>query len=172
MARKRRDTFNEMQAWDKEVKRAFKAWDKEVEMAFKPPKGWRSTWGDFGTLSRGAVQKEKRKKRRTPIPLRTQKRLLLRSKAKCEKCGTKLGKGLMPDFHHKNENPSDHRMGNILVLCPNCHRKETNRLRGRVEKRKAKPKRKKRTTKRKVTKRKTSRRKRTPEDEFKRIFGL
>jgi len=29
----------------------------------------------------------------------------------------------MPDLHHKNQDPSDNRKANIIVLCPNCHRK-------------------------------------------------
>lgn len=60
--------------------------------------------------------------KRTPIPQSVKTAILIRSNGKCEKCKTSL-KGLTPDIHHKNLNPSDHRKVNLLVICPNCHRK-------------------------------------------------
>lgn len=48
--------------------------------------------------------------------------MLIRSKGKCEKCKISL-KGLKPDLHHKNQDPRDHGFANLIVLCPNCHRK-------------------------------------------------
>jgi len=59
---------------------------------------------------------------RVPIPQRTQKQLLIRSGGVCERCGESL-EGLNPDFHHKNGDPSDNRKSNLIVLCPNCHRR-------------------------------------------------
>jgi len=61
-------------------------------------------------------------KERIPIPQGVKTDVLLRSKGKCEKCKTSL-QGLKPDIHHKNMNPSDNRKANLIVLCPNCHRK-------------------------------------------------
>ena len=48
--------------------------------------------------------------------------LLVRSKGKCQKCGISL-KGMKPDIHHKNRNPSDNEISNLMVLCRNCHSK-------------------------------------------------
>lgn len=116
---------------------------------------WDQDWGNFEDLFTETKKKEKRKKRRTPIPISTVKKLLIRSKGKCEKCPTSLS-GLMPDFHHKNEDPSDNSMINILVLCPNCHRKETMRLKYKGKKTSLK------TTKKKTAKKKTTKRKKKP----------
>ena len=63
-----------------------------------------------------------KKKKRKPIPMGMQKELLVGCKGKCKKCKTSL-KGLKPDIHHKNLDPSDNRKANLIVLCPNCHRK-------------------------------------------------
>ena len=60
--------------------------------------------------------------KRTPIPQSIKTAILIRSNGKCEKCKTSL-KGLTPDIHHKNLDPSDHRKVNLIVICPNCHRK-------------------------------------------------
>ncbi len=131
--------------FDRELGGKFKDLGK-IGKAGQYSKGWKPAWGDFGNLFRSIERKEKRKKRRTPIPIGTVKKLLLRSKGKCEKCGTKLGSRLIPDFHHKNEKPSDHKMTNILVLCPNCHRKETNRLKEKTGSARSKKTAKKRKT--------------------------
>ena len=55
---------------------------------------------------------------------------------KCEICGwsEKLyGMKYSPcELHHRNGNPTDHRLENLMILCPNCHSlTETFRLRGR-----------------------------------------
>jgi hypothetical protein len=42
----------------------------------------------------------------------------------CENCGVTewLGEELVPDVHHKNEDRTDNRFENLLIVCPNCHR--------------------------------------------------
>jgi hypothetical protein len=89
--------------------------------AIKLPKVDKITWKDLGFTGLNSIDRYDERKTRTPIPQGTKTDVLLRSKGKCEKCGKSL-KGLKPDIHHKNRNPSDHRKGNLLVLCPNCHR--------------------------------------------------
>lgn len=48
--------------------------------------------------------------------------LLVRSKGKCQKCKIPL-KGIKQVIHHKNQDPSDNKISNLMVLCPNCHSK-------------------------------------------------
>lgn len=62
-------------------------------------------------------------KRRLRIPRSIRTKVLLRCEGKCEKCGEKLG-DLVPDVHHKDGNPKNNDLSNLIVLCPNCHRKE------------------------------------------------
>ena len=62
---------------------------------------------------------ETRKKRKA-IPISVQKQLLIRCKGKCENCGKDLT-GLKPFIHHKDGNPSNNKLSNLIVLCPDCH---------------------------------------------------
>jgi len=62
----------------------------------------------------------KPEKRRKPIPIETQKKLLIRSKGKCENCGKSL-ENLKPLFHHIDGNPRNNQLSNLKVLCPDCH---------------------------------------------------
>jgi len=42
----------------------------------------------------------------------------------CEQCGwaEKTKEGRIPlELHHINGNPRDHRIKNLIILCPNCH---------------------------------------------------
>jgi len=67
-------------------------------------------------------------KRRKSIPSSIMKKALIRSRGYCEMCGLDFYEsGVTPHFHHKNGNPSDNRLSNILVVCPNCHSKLTRR---------------------------------------------
>lgn len=64
--------------------------------------------------------RKSQKKPRIPRSIRT--KVLLRCEGKCEKCGEKLG-DLVPDIHHIDGNPRNNDPTNLIVLCPNCHRK-------------------------------------------------
>jgi hypothetical protein len=61
-----------------------------------------------------------REKRRKPVAQSLRTQALVRSGGKCEKCRKQLGK-IKPHLHHKNGNPGDNKLSNIIVLCPNCH---------------------------------------------------
>jgi len=62
----------------------------------------------------------RRKKPRIPSSSRT--KVLVRCGGRCEKCGIGLG-DLVPDIHHIDGNPQNNEPSNLIVLCPNCHRK-------------------------------------------------
>ncbi|ABN57777.1 hypothetical protein DSECCO2_229170 [anaerobic digester metagenome] len=80
------------------------------------------TWEGLGFTGLNTIDQFDEKKKRVPIPQSIKTEILLRCKGKCEKCHTSL-KGLKPDIHHKNRDPADNRKVNLLVVCPNCHRK-------------------------------------------------
>lgn len=61
------------------------------------------------------------KKERIPLKHGTRTGLLADA-AKCQRCGKSL-RGMRPHIHHKNQNPSDNRKENLILLCPNCHSK-------------------------------------------------
>ena len=61
-------------------------------------------------------------KKRKPIPQGIKNELLVRSKGICQRCRIPL-KGMKPDIHHKNQDPSDNNISNLMVLCRNCHSK-------------------------------------------------
>jgi hypothetical protein len=68
----------------------------------------------------GGSKKGNGPKVRVPVPIKTQKQLFIRCEGNCEKCEDSL-RGLTAHIHHKNGDPSDNRMSNLIVLCPNCH---------------------------------------------------
>jgi 5-methylcytosine-specific restriction endonuclease McrA len=80
----------------------------------------------FGLKGLNSTDRYDDKKKRVPIPIGLIKDLLLKCKGKCEKCKLSFGV-LKPELHHKNQNPSDNRKANIIVLCPNCHNKAHNK---------------------------------------------
>ena len=43
---------------------------------------------------------------------------------KCESCSTKkwMGKPIPLDIHHKDGDSDNNKLGNLQLLCPNCHR--------------------------------------------------
>ena len=48
----------------------------------------------------------------------------MRCKGKCEKCGLDFHKkGVRPHFHHKDGDPKNNKLSNLIVICPNCHSK-------------------------------------------------
>ena len=61
-------------------------------------------------------------KKRLPIPQSIQKKVLLRSKGKCEKCGENF-ESIIPNIHHKDGNARNNELTNLILLCPNCHSK-------------------------------------------------
>jgi len=68
------------------------------------------------------------KKRKRVILSRSEKNEIWdRQKGKC-KCGESLSPSIV-EYHHKDGNPSNHSLSNIIALCPICHKKATNRQR-------------------------------------------
>lgn len=64
-----------------------------------------------------------RSKRRIPVPLDTKRKLLLYCRHECCLCDTKVSGVRESNIHHINQNPSDNRLENLILLCPNCHAK-------------------------------------------------
>lgn len=63
-------------------------------------------WKDLEIKGLNATDRyDDKKAKRVPIPQGLQKEVIIRSKGKCEKCKITL-KGLKPDLHHKNQDPS------------------------------------------------------------------
>ena len=62
--------------------------------------------------------------RRKPIPKSLERKVLLRSKGKCEICGLDFEKeGVKAHIHHIDGNPKHNVLSNLIVVCPNCHSK-------------------------------------------------
>ena len=62
--------------------------------------------------------------RRKPIPMSVQKKVIARSRGKCEICGFDFVKhDVKPHIHHKDGNPRNNKLSNLIVVCPNCHSK-------------------------------------------------
>lgn len=70
------------------------------------------------------------KKVRIPLTETLKKSVKVRSKSKCDKCGFDFNEYPIEEYHHINGDPSDNRMDNIALLCPNCHAIEGFKLRG------------------------------------------
>jgi len=62
--------------------------------------------------------------RRKPIPMSVQKKVIARSRGRCEICGFDFAKhDVKPHIHHKDGNPRNNKLSNLIVVCPNCHSK-------------------------------------------------
>jgi len=62
--------------------------------------------------------------RRKPIPVSIQKKVIARSRGRCEICGFDFVKhDVKPHIHHKDGNPRNNKLSNLIVVCPNCHSK-------------------------------------------------
>jgi len=65
---------------------------------------------------------KKKPKRRKPVRVSVQKELLSRAEGKCERCGLKFHEEkVTPRIHHKDGDPKNNKLSNLLVVCPNCH---------------------------------------------------
>jgi len=96
---------------------------------------WHTTKAAAGALaffiaslfeSVGAQRKE-----RTGIPSHIKKAVARRARRRCE--NPQCWERDVHDYHHINENPSDHRPRNLIYLCPTCHRKAGNGVFTRTE---------------------------------------
>ena len=63
--------------------------------------------------------KKSNKKKRVPIKTKVKREIFERADNTCQHCGENTAL----DIHHIDENPSNNRKNNLIVLCPNCHRK-------------------------------------------------
>ena len=62
--------------------------------------------------------------KRKPVRISDKKFLLEHQKGKCWKCKKSFKRmGVRPILHHKNLNPEDNRISNLVLICPNCHDK-------------------------------------------------
>jgi hypothetical protein len=61
---------------------------------------------------------KKKGKTRTPIPKNIKNKVRKRARGACEWCRERVEL----DFHHKDNDPSNHSMDNVVLICPNCHR--------------------------------------------------
>lgn len=70
---------------------------------------------------------DKEEKKRIPINNSVKWNILLNQGGLCAICKLNLieNKIFPPDYHHKDGNPANNDVKNIEAICPNCHRKET-----------------------------------------------
>jgi hypothetical protein len=63
-------------------------------------------------------------KKRTPVRSSDKKHLLDYQNGKCFTCKKSFKQmKVRPILHHKNLNPKDNRISNMILVCPNCHDK-------------------------------------------------
>jgi len=65
------------------------------------------------------------KRERTSIPKETKNQIILYCRRECCLCDKKVSGKYESNIHHINEDPTDHRFGNLILLCPNCHASAT-----------------------------------------------
>jgi 5-methylcytosine-specific restriction endonuclease McrA len=121
-----------------ELKKDFYDW-RLVNEYYNKGHTYRECRTHFG-FSAGAWQKAVKRGVIKPRPLKwTLKRLLAESRSrftikrrlleagilvnKCDICGVSewMGRALSIQLHHRNGVASDHRLENLVMLCPNCH---------------------------------------------------
>ncbi|MDR2720258.1 MAG: HNH endonuclease [Nitrososphaerota archaeon] len=61
------------------------------------------------------------KKKRTPVAQSTKRAVQNRAGGRCERCNKLIPKGVKEEIHHRNLNPTQNNIGNLRLLCPNCH---------------------------------------------------
>jgi len=119
------------------------------------------------------TQPEKRK----PVRQSDRKHLLDYQKGKCFKCKKSFKQmRVRPILHHKNLNPKDNRITNLILICPNCHDKihqkqkkvrvRTTNIYGLPEYKVVKKTVRKKFTKKKKTKKRKTKRRRSKTDQF------
>jgi hypothetical protein len=62
-------------------------------------------------------------KKRTRIPKTIQQAILNRTKGVCELCNNKWEKLQPLQFHHIDDDATNHSLENIILLCASCHRR-------------------------------------------------
>ena len=73
-------------------------------------------------MSLGLIFGSKRK--RKPVGKTVRKVLLKYQDGKCWMCKRSFKEmSVRPVLHHKNLNPNDNRISNLVLICPNCHDK-------------------------------------------------
>ena len=118
------------------------------------------------------------KSKRKSVRTSDRKHLLKVQNGKCAKCKKSFKQmRVRPILHHKNLNPKDNRITNLMLVCPNCHDK----IHQREKKVRVKTKDQfgftthkvvKKTVKKKPSKKKTSKRKTTKKKKKKDIWNI
>ena len=67
------------------------------------------------------------KRKRKSISSGTKLHLLRAQDNKCGECDKKFRATDRPHLHHRNGNPSDRNITNLIYLCSECHKRHTKR---------------------------------------------
>lgn len=77
-------------------------------------------WDISINKKRWDISIDTKKTKRKQVSKGSTKDIYVRAGGKCERCKLSL-RGLRGHIHHKNRKPSDNRLSNLILLCPNCH---------------------------------------------------